>query len=139
MCELKKSEWIEKNQLGKIDGMLKNWGDWMRQRGTGALGYGQSPLANLLGRSQRAEPGCIIPIDSIEASKIDDIVRSLPQDQQRLATAWYVDSLTIRACSIRLGMSTTTVPKRLNRLCVAVELNMLRQSATRIHAGCRSI
>lgn len=105
-----------------FDKKLKNWGDWMRKCSSGGQGYGSSPLANLVGRAQRAEAGCIIPVDDVEASKVDDAVRSLPIDLQRMAMAWYVENLSIRQAAKKLSCSTTTVPIRVEQVRKGVEI-----------------
>ena len=105
-----------------FDSMLKNWGNWMRKRDAGALGYGKCPLVNLMGRASRTECGSVVPVDDIEASQIDDAVRAQPMELQRLAKAWYVDGLGTRDVAKRLGCSTTTVPKRLGELQLNVKL-----------------
>lgn len=105
-----------------FDEKLKNWGEWMKRDQLGGKGYGNSPLANLMGRAQRAEPGCIIPVDDVEASRVDDAVRSLPIELQRMAMAWYVENLSIRQAAKKLGCSTTTVPVRIEQVCKCVEI-----------------
>lgn len=106
-----------------FDQKLKNWGDWMRKGKEGGLGYASSsPLANLMGRAQRAEQGCIVPIDDVDASLVDDAVRSLPVELQRMAMAWYVEGLSVRQCAKKLSCSTTTVPVRVDALCHGVEV-----------------
>ena len=42
-----------------FDEKLKNWGEWMRKGKEGGLGFRNSQLAGLMGRSERAEAGCI--------------------------------------------------------------------------------
>lgn len=102
----------------------------MRKGKEGGLGYGSSsPLANLMGRAQRAEQGCIIPIDDVDASRVDDAVRSLPIELQRIALAWYVEGLSIRQCAKKLSCSTTTVPVRVGALCHGVEVWWANRSA----------
>lgn len=105
-----------------FDEKLKNWGEWMRKGKEGGLGFRNSQLAGLMGRSERAEAGCIIPIDDVDASRIDDAVRSLPIELQRIAMAWYVEDLSIRQCAKKLSCSTTTVPVRVEALCRGVEV-----------------
>lgn len=105
-----------------FDEKLKNWGEWMRKGREGGWGYRNSQLAGLMGRSERAEAGCIIPIDDVDASRIDDAVRSLPTELQRIAMAWYVEGLSIRQCAKKLSCSTTTVPVRVDALCHGVEV-----------------
>lgn len=105
-----------------FDKKLRNWGDWMRKCNSGGLGFGSSPLANLVGRAQRAEAGCIIPVDDVEASKVDDAVRSLPIELQRMAMAWYVEDLSVRQAAKKLSCSTSTVPVRVDQVCKGVEI-----------------
>lgn len=114
-------------RLQHFDSMLKNWGDWMRKRDAGALGYGKCPLLNLMGRASKADACAVVPVDEIEASKVDDAVRAQTMELQRLARAWYVDELTVRGTATRLGCSTTTVPKRLEDLQQQVELWWVQQ------------
>lgn len=105
-----------------FDEKLKNWGEWMRKGKEGGWGYRDSQLAGLIGRAQRAEAGCVIPIDDVEASRVDDAVRSLSIELQRMAMAWYVEGLSIRQAAKKLGCSTTTVPVRVGQVCKGVEI-----------------
>lgn len=105
-----------------FDEKLKNWGEWMRKGKEGGWGYRDSQLAGLMGRAQRAEVGCVIPIDDVEASRVDDAVRSLPIELQRMAMAWYVEGLSIRQAAKKLSCSTATVPVRVEQVCKGVEV-----------------
>jgi hypothetical protein len=126
----------EKNMRQQhLDAMLMNWGRWMCKREVGALGYGQCPLMNLMGRVSRADAGALVPVDDIEASKVDDAVRAQTMELQRLARAWYVDGLTVRGTATRLGCSTTTVPKRLDALRLNVQVWWAQQAREKNHFG----
>lgn len=118
-----------------FDKKLKNWGDWMRKCSSGGQGYGSSPLANLMGRAQRAEAGCIIPVDDVEASRVDDAVRSLPIELQRVAMAWYVENLSIRQTAKKLSCSTTTVPIRVEQVCKGVQVWWANKRERAVHSS----
>jgi hypothetical protein len=105
-----------------FDEKLKNWGEWMRRSESGGLGYGQSPLANLMGKAQRAEYGAVVPIDEVEASRVDDAISTMLPELQLIARCWYVDLLSIRQSAKRVGCSTTTVQVRVEQVCFALAI-----------------
>lgn len=112
-----------------FDEKLKNWGEWMRKNESGGLGYGESPLANLMGRAQRAEYGAVVPVDEVEASRVDDAVRTMLPELQLIARCWYVELLSIRQSAKRVGCSTTTVPVRVDQVCFALEVWWVNRKA----------
>lgn len=99
-----------------IEQKLVNWGEWMRRREDSGLGFGNSPMARLLGASARAEPGSMVPVDEIEASKTDSAVQSLPRNLRQYADLWFVQQLPVREVARKAGCGTATVPVRIDQV-----------------------
>ena len=79
-----------------IEQKLVNWGEWMRRREDNGLGFGNSPMARLMGASARVEAGSSVQVDEIEASKTDSAVQSLPRNLRQYADLWFVQQLPVR-------------------------------------------
>ncbi|HEX5486511.1 MAG TPA: hypothetical protein VFX23_10995 [Limnobacter sp.] len=121
-----KSEYIEHK--------LANWGNWMRKRADNGLGYGQSPVARLMGVSARVEPGSVVPVDEVEASLTDSAIQSLPRQLRLFAQWWYVEQLPVRQCAHRAGCGTATVNVRLGEVRHGVDVWFKRRQELIEHA-----
>lgn len=99
-----------------IDERLKNWGVWLRVREDNGLGYGNSPLANMMRVAQSTQYGASIPIDETGAEVIDKAVRDLPRHLQVFARLWYMDQLPKAVIAKRLACSRNTVSLRIEEV-----------------------
>ena len=113
---------------------MLNWGNWMRAREDGGLGYGQSVLAGMLGTRVQADASNSIPFDEVEASKTDEAVRSIEPQLRQFAMAWYVKGWSTRDISRKLSCSTATVPVRLEAVRRAVAIYLSRRAESRQRA-----
>lgn len=103
-----------------IEQKLVNWGEWMRRRQDNGLGFGNSPMARLMGASARVEAGSSVPVDEIEASKTDSAVQSLPRNLRQYADLWFVQQLPVREVARKGGCGTATVQVRIDQVVLGV-------------------
>lgn len=103
-----------------IEQKLLNWGEWMRRREDNGLGFGNSPMARLMGASARAEAGSMVPVDELEASKTDSAVQSLPRNLRQYANLWFVQQLPVREVARKGGCGTATVQVRIDQVVTGV-------------------
>lgn len=114
---------------------LNAWGQWVIQSGRGSLGWGNSPLASMMMRAARTEPGSRVPVLEIECSKTDDAIQSLPKELRRIAVMHWGHSWTIRTIARTERISTTTVQRRIEAVvdgvCAHVRAGYAKQSERR--------
>ena len=115
-----------------IEQKLTNWGHWIRQREDNGLGYGNSPLANMMARVARSESGDNAPVIEVEAAQTDEAVRRLERHLQEFAMLWYAYNLPVRTVAQRMGCSTTTVPRRIEEVVLGVKTHLEQREEVRL-------
>ena len=99
-----------------VDGCFKRWGVWV-QMGRGLGSAGLSAAWGSVGRSSVRTS--FVPIRSLEDSRTDDWVKTLPFDDQALMLQLYCTSQTSVQHARVLKMSTRTIYARLHSIQVA--------------------
>lgn len=98
-----------------VEARLENWGRWAAQREAGALGYPkQSVFYRLAASAGRGE--AVIPVSDLDASEIDDAVKSLQLAQSHLylvLTLTYAKGLPRYQVAQRMGRAESTVSANL--------------------------
>lgn len=94
---------------------LENWSRWCMQQDSNGLGYpSMSAFARLGGKGSRAE--AVIPISSLDASEIDQAVKSLLLSQShlyRVLFLHYAKGFQVHMVALKLGRAESTVRKNL--------------------------
>jgi DNA-directed RNA polymerase specialized sigma24 family protein len=102
-------------RLDWVRSRLENWSRWCQQQDSGGLGYpSMCAFARLGGRSGRSEAS--IPIINIDASEIDQAVKSLQGRQSHLylvLTLHYAQGLPRHLVAKRMGRTERTVRQNL--------------------------
>ena len=102
---------------------LENWSRWCQQQDSGGLGYpSMCAFARLGGRSGRSEAS--IPIINIDASEIDQAVRSLQGRQSHLylvLTLHYAQGLPRHLVAKRMARTDRTIRQNLDDAYYAID------------------
>lgn len=95
---------------------LEEWGRWCQQSDSGGLGFPkQSAFVRLVASSGRNES--TVPTISLQASEIDDAVKSMQLTQSHLYIAvklTYADGLPRHMVARRMGRAESTVSANLD-------------------------
>lgn len=95
---------------------LENWGRWLQQSESGALGFpSASPFARMGPSSGLRE--CTVPIISLDASEMDDAVKSLQLSQSHLymvVTLTYAKGLPRDQVARRMSRAESTISSNLD-------------------------
>jgi hypothetical protein len=95
---------------------LENWAKWCRQSEAGALGYPRQSTFVRMGVPTGRSTDSAVPISSIDASEIDDAVRSLQFTQSHLhqvLTLTYAKGLPRHLVAKRMCRAESTISKNL--------------------------
>ena len=95
-----------------IDDRLVNWALWCERGSIGGLGYGHVMWGGVRGSGNA---GSVIPVNDMEASEIDEEVKRLDMDLQRLLRLYYFETETRTELAVRLGCAIATIDTRLTR------------------------
>lgn len=97
-----------------VDSKFTRWGHWLvNNRGMGSKGL----TAKLDGMPGAGGGGvCVVPMVSVECSRINDWVRTLPKDKQTLMLEVYASGRGGDANARELKMSKRTLYARLHSL-----------------------
>ena len=94
---------------------LENWARWLQQSESGALGFpSQSPFARMGPSTGLRES--VVPTTSLDASEMDDAVKSLQFTQSHLylaVTLTYAKGLPRNQVARRMGRSESTISSNL--------------------------
>lgn len=108
-------KWVERR--------LENWGRWVSQSTSGALGYPrQSTFARLAPSGGRDEAA--IPVADLDASEIDDAVKSLQLTQSHLylvLTLTYAKCLPRQQVAKRMSRAESTINANLGAADLAIK------------------
>lgn len=103
---------------------LEEWGRWCQQSESGALGYpSQSAFARMGPSSGRNEP--VVPTIALQASEIDDAVKSLQLIQSHLyqvLTLTYAQGLPRHLVAKRMCRADSTIKSHLDAADRAINL-----------------
>lgn len=118
-------DWVHKR--------LQEWGRWRTQRESSGLGYPkQSAFARLA--PSGGGWGSAVPVDSVEASRTEEAVRSLLLSRSHLYRALeliYVRQVGIRAAALQMGRAESTVKANLEQADHAIAAWLEAQAAAR--------
>ena len=96
---------------------LENWARWMQQSETGGLGFPrQSTFVRLAGVGARHE--AVVPLDSIDAGKMNDAINALQGRQSDLYLVLqlvYAKGLPRQQVARRMAVTERTVSAKLER------------------------
>lgn len=106
-----------------VEHRLENWGRWLSQKECGALGYPrQSTFARLAPSSGRNES--VIPVSDLDASEIDDAVKSLQLTQSHLylvLTLTYAKGLPRHQVAKHMSRAESTINANLGAADLAIK------------------
>ncbi len=124
-----------------VKSRLENWARWCAQSEVGALGYPrQSTFARLSAPSGRNESA--VPVQSIEASETDDVVKSLQLTQSHLykvLVLTYAKGLPRHRVAREMHRAESTISKNLVDAYVVVDRILGEKAAVRDRARAEKI
>jgi hypothetical protein len=113
------AENADERRLERARHDLELWGRWLIQRTSGALGFGQSTLANLQ-RASRSADHYQAPINEAHCSRIDDIVRLLGRESHQIAAEHFARGYSFNFIARSRRMAWATVDRRIDEVIRAV-------------------
>lgn len=118
-------DWVHKR--------LQEWGRWRTQRESSGLGYPKQSAFMRLAPSGSAW-GSAVPVDSVEASRTEEAVRSLLLSRSHLYKVLelvYVRQVGIKGAAAAMARAESTVKANLEQADHAIAAWLEAQAATR--------